>query len=50
MSRRRNGLRKQVTEAENGPWSLGEKERQEKPAGRLGVGKGAGVLPSGEGF
>ena len=45
MSRRRNGLRKNVTEAKEGLLSLGEKERQGKYTWGKGVGKGVSVLP-----
>ena len=39
MSHRRNKLRKQVTEAKKGPWSLGERDRQGKRAWGEGRGK-----------
>ena len=45
MSYRRNGLRKQVTEAKEGPLELRkEKERQGKCAWGEAVGKGVGML------
>ena len=40
MSWRRNGLRKQVTEAEDGPWELrSQKGKSDVPRGKRSKGK-----------